>query len=170
MRVLAVILGLLLAVGAERVPTHDFFRITLTTSRSTTTPGAWRYIIVPRTKEARLYWSATTDDWVRTLRLGLPVHFGPFRIELSENKTLRLEPGCERYHPRCYTRPLLPPALESWKLDLLFADFHNAFLWSLEDAQKHARPYPATVAVSKFVRFHVNPKGVFLAEPLGWKP
>ncbi len=155
---------------AEEVPTHDFFRITQTTSRSTTTPGAWRYLIVPRTKEARRYWAEVTGDWIRSLRIGLPVRFGPLEIELTQEKTLRLLPGCKRYHPRCYSRPALPPGMEGWKLDLILVDFHNALVWTLEDARKHARTYPATVAVSKFVRLHVNPEGVFLAEPLGWKP
>ena len=49
-------------------------------------------------------------------------------------------------------------------------DFHNALTWALEDAQKHARPYPATVTISKFVRLHVNPEGVFSVGPMGWKP
>jgi len=155
---------------AQIIPTHDFFRITQTTSRSTTTPGAWRYVIAPRTKESRTYWRELTGDWIRTLQIGLPVRFGPFEIEAAEGKTLRLLPGCERYHPRCYTRPVLPPGLEDWKLDLILVDFHNALTWTLRDAKRHARPYPATVAVSKFVRLHVGPEGVFLAEPLGWKP
>jgi len=163
-------LALVLALAlAEQVPTHDFFRITQTTSRSTSTPGAWRYVIAPRTKEARSYWGVLVADWVRSLRIGLPVRFGPYRLEL-EGKKILLQKGCERFHPRCYTRPALPQGLEPWKLDLILVDFHNAFTWTLEDAQKHARPYPATVTVSKILRFHVDKDGVFLAEPLGWRP
>jgi len=123
----------------------------------------------PRTKEARAYWRVLVEDWVRSLRIGFPVRLGPLRLEL-EDKTIKLSPGCARYHPRCYTRPALPKELEAWKLDLILIDFHNALTWALEDAQKHARPYPATVTISKFVRLHVNPEGVFSAEPVGWKP
>jgi len=163
-------LALLFALAwAEQVPTHDFFRITQTTSRSTSTPGAWRYVIAPRTKEARSYWGVLVADWVRSLKIGIPVRFGPYRLEF-EKKRILLQKGCDRFHPRCYSRPALPQGLESWKLDLILIDFHNALTWTLADAQKHARPYPATVAVSKLLRFHVDKGGVFLAEPLGWKP
>ena len=169
--VLMLVLYLSVEVLAEQVPSHDFFRITQTTSRSTSTPGAWRYIIAPRTKEARSYWLELVGDWVRTLKIGLPVRFGPLRLERGyKGKGLTLLPGCERYHPRCYTRPALPQGLENWKLDLILVDFHNALTWALDDARKHARPYPSTVAISKFIRLHINPGGPFLAEPLGWKP
>ncbi len=154
---------------SQPVVTHDFFRITQTTSRSTSTPGAWRYVIAPRTKEARRYWGVLVADWVRTLRLGLPVRFGPYELVVKE-KHLTFEPSCARFRPRCYTRPALPAGYEYWKLDLILVDFHNAFTWTLEDAQKRAKPYPATIAVSKFVRFYLNPDGPFKVDPLGWKP
>ncbi len=169
MRALLVLALLLSAALAEEVPNHDFFRITQTTSRATTTPGAWRYAITPRTKEARRYWAETAGFWVRSLKIGLPVRLGPLVVEAG-GAGLALKPGCERYRPSCYTRPVLPEGLEEWKLDLILVDFHNALVWALSDARKHARPYPATVALSKFLRLHVNPEGPFLAEPLGWKP
>ncbi len=170
MRTLLFLMLLSLSVAqSEAVPNHDFFRITQTTSRSTSTPGAWRYVIAPRTKEARSYWEAAVADWIQRLRLGLPVRFGPYTLSLAE-RTIALAQGCKQFEPACYTHPTLPAGLRAWKLELLLVDFHNALAWTLEDAKKHARPYPATVAVSKFLRFHVNPSGPFLAEPLGWKP
>jgi len=165
----ALVLGPL-PVKAERVPTHDFFRISISTSRATSTPGAWRYVILPRTKESRLYWEELIGEWIRSLQIGLPVRMGPLVLEKGEDGLLLLKPGCERYQPQCYTRPFLPTGMEDWKLDLILVDFHNALSWALDEAQKHARPYPATVTLSKFVRLHVNPDGVFLAEPLRWKP
>ena len=169
MRTLLVLALLLSPVLAEQVPSHDFFRITQTTSRSTTAPGAWRYAIAPRTKEARRYWAETAGFWIRSLKVGLPVRLGPIVIEADGGK-LFSSPGCTRFQPTCYTRPALPGGFEPWKLDLILIDFHNALTWTLADAKKHARPYPATVTLSKFVRLHVNPNGVFRVEPMGWKP
>ncbi len=50
-------------VLADQVTTHDFFRLTQTVSRSASTPGAWRYSVAPRTKEARAYWEAAVESW-----------------------------------------------------------------------------------------------------------
>ena len=169
MRALLVLALLLSAALAEEVPNHDFFRITQTASRSTSTPGAWRYAITPRTKEARRYWGEAAGFWIRSLKIGLPVRLGPLVIEAGEGG-LYLKPGCARFRPDCYTRPPLPEGLKAWKLDLILVDFHNALVWTLADAKKHARPYPATVALSKFVRLHVDSGGAFMVEPMGWKP
>ncbi len=169
MRFLLAILLLATAAWAEEVPSHDFFRITQTASRSTSTPGAWRYLIAPRTKEARRYWGETTGFWVRSLKIGIPVKLGPLVVEAGEG-ALFLKPGCPRFRPSCYTHPPLPQGLEAWKLELILVDFHNAFVWTLAEAKKHAKPYPATVTLSKFARIHVDPEGAFLVEPLGWKP
>ena len=166
--VLVLLLGLVVWAGAP-VPTSGYFRITQTMSRSTATPGAWRYVITPRTKEARSYWKILVDGWTGSLKIGLPVRFGPYRLEL-EGRRLKLSPGCAEYHPRCYSHPAIPPGFEEWKLDLILLDFHNALVWALEDAKKRSDEYPATVTASRFVRLHVNRMGAFLAEPLGWKP
>ena len=165
------ILGLLLfgLALAEQVPTHDLFRVTITTSRSASRPGAWRYLIAPRTKLAKKYWEFLTGEWIRALRFGLPVKLGPVEVRVR-GKELELRPGCERFQPRCYTKTRVPEGFEEWMIDLVIIDFHNTFTWALEDARKRAREYPSTVSLSKFLRIYVDRRGPISAEPLGWKP
>lgn len=154
---------------AQTVPTSDFFRISQTTSRSTTTPGAWRYSVIPRTREARVYWDEVTGGWIRDLRAGLPVRFDAFVLRLQGEQVV-LTPGCTTYAPDCFDHPPLGEGLSAWRLDFLLTDLHNALVWVFADARRRSSPYPATVAVSKFLRFTVGPEGVQGAEPLGWKP
>jgi len=165
----AVMLLLTAAALAKQVATHDFFRVTQTNSRSASTPGAWRYTVAPRTQEARAYWDAAVEDWRRALKIGLRVKLGAFEVVPTETG-LRVLPLCEEVHPDCFTRPSLRPGLQGWKLDLVLLDLHNALDLALGDAKKHAKPYPATVTLSKFLRFTVHPDGRVEATPYGWKP
>ena len=164
-----VLLVLAAPVLAEQVTTHDFFRFTQTVSRSASTPGAWRYSIAPRTKEARAYWEAALEGWRRSLKIGLRVKLGAYEVVRTE-KGLRLLPLCAEVHPGCFSRPELPPGLQGWKLDLVLLDLHNTLDLALADARKHAKPYPATVTLSKFLRFTVHPDGRIEVAPYGWKP
>jgi len=155
---------------AEQVSTHDFFRITQTISRrSASTPGAWRYTISPRTSEARAYWDLIVDSWRRTLTIGLGVKFGAWEVVNTENG-LKLLPYCREVHPGCFTRPPVTGGLQGWKLDLVLLDLHNNLDAALADARKHAKPYPATVTISKFLRFTVYADGRIDVAPSGWKP
>ncbi len=156
-------------VLADQVTTHDFFRLTQTVSRSASTPGAWRYSVAPRTKEARAYWEAAVESWKRALIIGLRVKLGAFEVVRTE-KGLRFLPFCSEVHPGCFTRPDLPPGLQPWKLDLVLLDLHNALDLALSDARKHAKPYPATITLTKFLRFTVHPDGRIELAPNGWKP
>jgi hypothetical protein len=164
-----VLLVLAVPAAAEQVTTHDFFRLTQTVSRSASTPGAWRYSVAPRTKEARAYWNAALEGWRRSLKIGLRVKLGAYEVVRSE-KGLRLLPLCAEVHPGCFTRPGLPAGLQGWKLDLVLLDLHNTLDLALTDAKKHAKPYPATVTLSKFLRFTVHPDGRIEVAPYGWKP
>ncbi len=155
--------------AAEQVATHDFFRLTQTVSRSVSTPGAWRYTVAPRTKEARAYWEAAVESWRRSLRIGLRVKMGAFEVVRTE-KGLRLLPLCAEVHPGCFSRPGLPAGLQGWKMDLVLLDLHNTLDLALADAKKHAKPYPATVTLSKFLRFTVHSDGRIELTPYGWKP
>ncbi|XOB98431.1 hypothetical protein ACMC9I_11125 [Deinococcota bacterium DY0809b] len=155
--------------GAEPVTTHDFFRLTQTVSRSASTPGAWRYTVAPRTKEARAYWEAALTSWRRSLKIGLRVKLGAFELVRTE-KGLRLLPLCAEVHPGCFSRPDLPAGLQGWKMDLVLLDLHNNLDLALADAKKHAKPYPATVTLSKFLRLTVHPDGRIEPAPYGWKP
>ncbi|ADR37608.1 hypothetical protein Ocepr_2158 [Oceanithermus profundus DSM 14977] len=173
MRTPALVLGALLVwagwAGAEPVTTHDFFRLTQTVSRSASTPGAWRYTVAPRTKEARAYWEAALASWRRSLKIGLRVKLGAFELVRTE-KGLRLLPLCAEVHPGCFSRPELPAGLQGWKMDLVLLDLHNNLDLALADARKHAKPYPATVTLSKFLRLTVHPDGRIEPAPYGWKP
>ncbi|WP_457632924.1 hypothetical protein [Oceanithermus desulfurans] len=154
---------------AAQVTTHDFFRLTQTVSRSASTPGAWRYSVAPRTKEARAYWEAALEGWRRSLKIGLRVKLGAYEVVRTE-KGLRLLLLCAEVHPGCFSRPGLPTGLQGWKLDLVLLDLHNTLDLALADARKHAKPYPATVTLSKFLRFTVHPDGRIEVAPYGWKP
>ena len=156
-------------VRATQVTTHDFFRITQTISRSASTPGAWRYTISPRTAEARAYWDLIVDSWRRTLTIGLGVKLGAWEV-VSTEKGLRLLPYCKQVHPGCFTKPPVSGDLQAWKLDLVLLDMHNNLDAALSDAKKHAKPYPATVTLSKFLRFTVYPDGRIEVARSGWKP
>lgn len=173
MRTLLLVLVSLLigagGVGAEQVATHDFFRLTQTVSRSASTPGAWRYSIAPRTKEARAYWEAALASWRRSLQIGLRVKLGAFEVVPTE-KGMRMLPFCDEVHPGCFSRPDLPAGLQGWKMDLVLLDLHNTLDLALTGARKHAKPYPATVTLSKFLRFTVHPDGRIELAPYGWKP
>jgi len=171
MRILIAAMALLLApVGvAEQVTTHDFFRITQTTSRSASTPGAWRYTISPRTAEAREYWNLIVDSWRRSLTIGLGVKLGAWEV-VSTEKGLHLLPYCQQVHPGCFTKPPVRGELQGWKLELVLLDLHNSLDAALSDAKKHAKPYPATVTLSKFLRFTIYPDGRIEVARSGWKP
>ena len=157
------------AANAEQVTTHDFFRITQTTSRSASTPGAWRYTIGPRTAEAREYWNLIVDSWRRSLTIGLRVKLGAWEV-VSTEKGLHLLPYCQQVHPGCFTKPPVSGELQGWKLELVLLDLHNSLDAALSDAKKHAKPYPATVTLSKFLRFTVYPDGRIEVARSGWKP
>ena len=163
------LLLLTVPAAAEQVTTHDFFRLTQTVSRAASTPGAWRYSIAPHTKEARAYWSAALESWRRALKVGLRVKLGAYEVVRTE-KGLRLLPLCAEVHPGCFTRPNPPAGLPAWKMDLVLLDLHNILDLALADAKKHAKPYPATVTLSKFLRFTVQPDGRIEVAPYGWKP
>ena len=171
MRGLLVLLLILSAppVRAEQVTTHDFFRITQTTSRSAQTPGAWRYTIGPRTAEARAYWRVLLDAWRRNLTIGLSVKLGGWEVIPTESG-LRFLPYCRQVHPGCFTRPPVSGELQGWKLELVLLDLHNNLDAALSDARKHAKPYPATITISKFLRLTVYPDGRIEAARSGWKP
>ena len=170
-RLIAVlILGLLFyQAAAEQVATHDFFRITQSISRSASTPGAWRYTISPRTAEARAYWKLLVDGWRRALTIGLGVKLGAWEVVRTE-KGLRLLPYCKEVHPGCFTRPPVSGELQGWKMELVLLDMHNNLDAALVDARKHAKPFPATVTLSKLFRFTVYPDGRIELAPSGWKP
>jgi len=166
------IAGIVLLIGlagAEQVTTHDFFRITQTVSRSAATPGAWRYTISPRTAEARRYWNVIVDSWRRTLTIGLGVKLGAFEV-VSTEKGLHFLPYCQQVHPGCFTKPPLGGDLQGWKLELVLLDLHNNLDAALADAKKHAKPYPATVTLSRFLRLTVHRDGRIEAARSGWKP
>jgi len=171
MRILIAATALLLApVGiAEQVATHNFFRITQTTSRSASMPGAWRYTIGPRTAEAREYWKLIVDSWRRSLTIGLGVKLGAWEV-VSTEKGLHLLPYCQQVHPGCFTKPPVSGELQGWKLELVLLDLHNSLDAALSDAKKHAKPYPATVTLSKFLRFTIYPDGRIEVARSGWKP
>jgi len=163
------LLLLLLPSLAEQVTTHNFFRITQTTSRSASMPGAWRYTISPRTAEAREYWKLIVDSWRRSLTIGLGVKLGAWEV-VSTEKGLHLLPYCQQVHPGCFTKPPVGGELQGWKLELVLLDLHNSLDAALSDAKKHAKPYPATVTLSKFLRFTVYPDGRIEVARSGWKP
>ena len=169
MRALLVLALLLSAALAEEVPNHDFFRITQTTSRSTTTPGAWRYAITPRTKEARRYWDEMVGAWRWRLRAGLEVKLGPLVLRYSP-RGLLVHPGCEAYDPGCFDRPSLPEGLSSWKEELILVDLYNALSETLARAKQNDGPYPVTLTLSKLARVVIGEEGYIKAEPVGWKP
>ena len=154
---------------AKQVATHDFFKILQTNSRSASTPGAWRYTISPRTAEAREYWNLIIDNWRRSLTIGLGVKLGAWEV-VSTEKGLRLLPYCQEVHPGCFTEPPVSGNLQAWKLELVLLDLHNNLDAALSDAKKHAKPYPATVTLSKFLRFTIYSNGRIEVARSGWKP
>lgn len=166
--VLTALLGLFALGLAQVVQTANFFGITASQSRAAATPGAWRYTVGPRTAEARAFWAGAVAQWQAILQRGGRVELGAYALRL-EGGQLRLEPHCASPNPSCFTRVAVSSTLPAWQQDTLLLDFSNALVQALAEAGKRAKPYPATVTVSKLVRVQVNSDGTRSAEPSGWK-
>ncbi len=103
------------------------------------------------------------------LRVGMRVKLGGIEI-LRTEKGLRVLPFCEEVNPNCFSRPSLSQGLQPWKMDLILLDMHNSLDLALSDAKKHAKPYPATITLSKLLRFVVSNDGAVKVFPSGWRP
>jgi hypothetical protein len=169
MRQLGWVLVSLALVWGQAVPSSGFFRITETRSHTTTSPGTWRYLIAPHTKEARRYWNEMVGAWRWRLRAGLEVKLGPLVLRYSPQGLL-VHPGCRTYDPRCFDRPSLPEGLSAWKEELILLDLHNALSETLKRAEKNDGPYPVTLTLSKLARVVIGEEGFIRAEPVGWEP
>ncbi|WP_457637184.1 hypothetical protein [Oceanithermus sp.] len=99
----------------------------------------------------------------------MSVKLGAWEVVPTE-KGLRLLPYCKQVHPGCFTKPPVTGDLQGWKLELVLLDLHNNLDLALSDAKKHAKPYPATVTLSKFLRFTISSNGEIKLAPSGWKP
>ncbi len=163
-----VLVGLALVWG-QAVPSSGFFRITETRSRTVSSPGAWRYLITPRTQEARRYWKEMVGSWRWRLRAGLEVKLGPLVLRHSP-RGLLVRAGCKTFAPQCFDRPSLPPGFSTWKEELMLVDLYNALSEALAGARKNARPLPATLTLSQLARVVIDEEGFVKAEPVGWKP
>jgi len=158
----------LLGLGlAQTSPTSGFFRITATQSSAAATPGAWRYSISLKTYEARLLWRQHLPFWQQTLRQRGRAQLGAYALRFVGGK-LVLEPGCPVPNPSCFTRTAT--AIPAWQQDAVLLDFSNTLVQAIREGTQRAKPYPATLTVSKLVRLQLNSDGTYSAAPSGWRP